>query len=91
MTVTCLLFETFGGFSPAVVRLLKRAADAVNNTLSKVQYEQEASWSTGSWLSLQSQRISVALHTAAAWEIASELGYSAARGAATLGDYVAAA
>ena len=41
--VTCLLFETFGGFSSAVVRLLKRAADAVNNTLSKVQYEQEAS------------------------------------------------
>ena len=56
-----------------------------------MQYEQEASWSTRSWLSLQSQRISVALHTAAAWEIASELGYSAARGAATLGDYVAAA
>ena len=33
--VACLLFETFGGFSPAVVRLLKRAADAVNNRRSR--------------------------------------------------------
>ena len=71
------------------MRLLSRAAAAVGNRLSKVQYEQEASWSTRTWLSLQSQRISVTLHTAVAWEIACELGFGAARGA-VLGDYMAA-
>ena len=89
--VMCLLFETFGGFSPAVVRLLKRAADAVGNQLSKVQYEQEASWSTRNWLSLQSQRISVALHKEVAWAIATELGHGAVRGGAVVGGFAAAA
>ncbi|EOD22038.1 hypothetical protein EMIHUDRAFT_240543 [Emiliania huxleyi CCMP1516] len=38
----------------------------------------EASWSTRSWLSLQAQRMSVALQLAAAEEIATELRLAAA-------------
>ena len=33
-TVIPLLFETFGGFSPAAMRLLRRLRDQVSNTLS---------------------------------------------------------
>ena len=44
----------------------------------KRQHEDEASWSTRSWLSLQAQRMSVALQLAAAEEIATELRLAAA-------------
>ena len=47
--------------------------DKVRNKLSKRQHEDEASWSTRSWLSLRAQRMSVALQLAAAEEIATEL------------------
>ena len=56
-----------------------------------MQYEQEASWSTRNWLSLQSQRISVALHKEVAWAIATELGHGAVRGGAVVGGFAAAA
>ena len=38
-------------------------------------YENEVSWSTttSTWLALQSQRLSVAVHIASAWEIATEM------------------
>ena len=53
--------------------------DKVRNKLSKRQHEDEASWSTRSWLSLQAQRMSVALQRlAAAEEIATELRLAAA-------------
>ena len=52
--------------------------DKVRNKLSKRQHEDEASWSTRSWLSLQAQRMSVALQLAAAEEIATELRLTAA-------------
>ena len=42
------------------------------------QHEDEASWSTRSWLSLQAQRMSVALQLAAAEEIATEPRLAAA-------------
>ena len=61
-----------GGFSPDFVGLLKGAAAVVNNKLTHSQYD-EATWSTRTWLSLASQRISVALHTAVAWEITTAL------------------
>ena len=79
--VRCLLFETFGGFSPDVDRLFKRMSSHVMNKMSKSQYEDEASWSTRTWTALQSQRLSVVLHTAAATEIVNELGFGG-RGAA---------
>ena len=43
-TVLLLLFETFGGFGPALVRLLKRAAAEVENKLTPTQYD-ETTWS----------------------------------------------
>ena len=53
-----LLFETFGGWSERVVRLFRRMQDKVRNKLTKRQYENEVSWSTSTWLALQSQRLS---------------------------------
>ena len=50
-----------------------RLADDVANKLSARQHD-EATWSTRSWLAFQSQRLSVALHLALAWEIGAELG-----------------
>ena len=48
--------------------------------MSKSQYEDEASWSTRTWTALQSQRLSVVLHTAAAMEIVNELGFGGGGG-----------
>ena len=67
-----LLFETFGGFSPDVVRLLHAAAATVDNRLSASQYD-VATWSTRSWMSFSAQRLSVALHRSVAWELACAL------------------
>ena len=52
--------------------------DKVRNKLSKRQHEDEATWSTRSWLSLQAQRMSVALQLVAVDEIATELRLAAA-------------
>ena len=51
-----------------VKRLFYQMKDTVRNKLSTRQHEDEASWSTRSWLSLQAQRMSVALQLAAADE-----------------------
>ena len=72
--VLCLLFETYGGFSASVIRLLARAADVNKNKLSHSQYLGEATWSTRNWTSMQVQRISLALHRSVAWEIARSSG-----------------
>jgi hypothetical protein len=71
--VRMYLFETFGGFGVEVVRLLKRLAYCVKNTMNAQEYEHEASWSTRNWMALQTQRLSVALHMGAASELALEL------------------
>ena len=71
--VRALVFESFGGFGKDVVRLLKQLAGEVSNKLSARQFD-ETSWSARSWLSFQTQRLSVALHLALAFEIGHELG-----------------
>ena len=71
--VLLLLFETFGGFGPDVMRLLKRMKKHTRDKMTKTQYEHEASWSTRTWGSLMCQRLSVALHKAAAQELINEL------------------
>ena len=76
--VQMYLFVNFGGCCNAVKRLFYQMKDKVRNKLSKRQHEDEASWSTRSWLSLQAQRMSVALQLAAAEEIATELRLAAA-------------
>ena len=44
------------------------------------QYE-ETTWSARSWMAFQAQKISVALHLAAALEIACDLGHAGAQAA----------
>ena len=62
-----------GGFSPGVVSLLKRCAEARQNRLSRSEYDQ-TTWSARSWLTFSVQKISVALHNSCAMEIADALG-----------------
>ena len=80
-----LLFETFGGFSPEAVKFLVALKDHVGNKLSSYQYEQ-TTWSARSWMSFQCQKISVALHMAAALEIAVDFGHAGACASAGLAD-----
>ena len=47
-------------------------------------YDDEVSWTTRTWSSLMAQRMSVALHMAAAWEIARELSLAGAEDEAAL-------
>ena len=79
-----LLFETFGGWSVPVVRLFNKMRDKVRDKLSKKQYDDEVSWTTRTWSSLMAQRMSVALHMAAAWEVARELSLAGAEDEAAL-------
>ena len=68
-----LLFESFGGFGKGVREILRRAADVLQNKLTRAQYLDEVTWTTKSWLGLQKQRISVVLHTAIAEQVVNEL------------------
>ncbi|EOD11797.1 hypothetical protein EMIHUDRAFT_452299, partial [Emiliania huxleyi CCMP1516] len=68
--VQLLLFESFGGFGKGVREILRRAADVLQNKLTRAQYLDEVTWTTKSWLGLQKQRISVVLHTAIAEQAA---------------------
>ena len=61
--VQLLLFESFGGFGKGVREILRRAADVLQNKLTRAQYLDEVTWTTKSWLGLQKQRISVVLNT----------------------------
>ena len=60
------------------------AGHKVRDKLSKKQYDDEVSWTTRTWSSLMAQRMSVALHMAAAWEIARELSLAGAEDEAAL-------
>ncbi|EOD37495.1 hypothetical protein EMIHUDRAFT_225348 [Emiliania huxleyi CCMP1516] len=64
--VQLLLFESFGRFGKGVREILRKAADVLQNKLTRAQYLDEVTWTTKSWLGLQKQRISVVLHTAIA-------------------------
>ena len=75
--VYVLLFETLGGFSPDVVKVLSLAAAEVDNRLTRAQYD-ETTWSARKYLPFAMQRISVAAHLAMAQEVAEALGLSVA-------------
>ena len=86
-----LLFETFGGWSEPVVRLFRRMQDKVRNKLTKRQYEKERSELVDvdvarAAVLLQSQRLSVAVHIASAWEIATEMQLAGGGGEAPSSD-----
>ena len=61
----------------------------MRNKLTKRQYENEVSWSTSTWLALQAQRLSVAVHSA--WEIATEMQLAGGGGEAPSSDEEGAA
>ena len=67
-----LLVETFGGLSPALMHELRAAAEWRSNKLTSSEYD-ETTWSARTWLAFVRQRISVAIHFAAAKEIAEAL------------------
>ena len=59
---------------PALVELLKEAAEKRMNRLTHGEYEEEATWSTRSYTPFVMQRISVAVQTAVATEIRQAMG-----------------
>ena len=79
-------YRTAAGASRWKVRLFRRMQDKVRNKLTKRQYENEVSWSTSTWFALQAQRLSVAVHIASAWEIATEMQLAGGGGEAPSSD-----
>ena len=75
--VRCLLFETFGGWSPTTVAFFKELAERRANKLRKDEYD-VTTWSARTWRTFAVQKVSVALHHAVALEVAHALGLSAA-------------
>ena len=73
-TVGELLVETTGGIGPALLELLKGAAELRANKLTHGEYETEATWSTRKYVPFVMQRISVAVQIAAASEIRLAMG-----------------
>ena len=55
--------KILGGFGKGVREILRKAADVLQNKLTRAQYIDEVTWTTKSWLGLQKQRISVVLHS----------------------------
>ena len=70
--IALLLFETFGGFGPEMVELLGQLARERENKLFASEYE-ETTWSARTWTTFAAQKLSVALHYAAATEISAAL------------------
>ena len=54
---------SFGGFGKGVGAILWKAANALQNKLTRAQYLDEVTWTTKSWLGLQKQRISQSFFT----------------------------
>ena len=77
LSLGCTVFETFGGFSPDVCRLLKELADVRENQLSKAEYD-DTTWAARTWQSWAAQQLSVAVQQAVAEEIAHALGIATA-------------
>ena len=75
--VRCLLVETFGGLSPALCELLLQAMDERQNRLQHAEYDQ-TTWSARTWRSFAVQRLSVAVHKAAATELVRALSLTTA-------------
>ena len=76
--VGALLFEVWGGWSPAVEDLMRRARDERGRKLRRHEYD-EATWSTRKWSTFAAQRVSCALTRAVSTAIAKELSLTVAR------------
>ena len=73
--VVPLLVETLGGMGPELTALLRELADERQNRLTAGEHD-DTTWSARTWLSFSTQRLSVAIHRAAALEIGRALGLS---------------
>ena len=60
---------------PELCELLQGLAEQRLNKLSSAEYD-ATTWSARTWMSYSCHRLSVALHRAAAWEIAQALDLS---------------
>ena len=45
-----LLFDSFGGFGKGIREILRKAADVLQNKLTRAQYLDEVTWTTKNWL-----------------------------------------
>ena len=77
MQVAPLLVETFGGLGADLVGVLRAAAQWRADKLESSEYD-ETTWAARSWTTFATQRISVAVHYSAAFEIANALGLATA-------------
>jgi len=68
-----LNYFSVGSGRGLVGEILWKAANVLQNKLTRAQYLDEVTWTTKRWLGLQKQRISVVLHTAIAEQIVNEL------------------
>ena len=78
LEVQPLLFEVWGGWSPAVVELMRRSAVERGNRLTRNEYDQ-ATWATRTWHTFGAQRVSCALTRSMAYAVARELELTTAR------------
>ena len=60
----CCSSRSAGSGTTGVGEILRKAANVLQNKLTRAQYLDEVTWTTKNWLGLQKQRISVVLHTA---------------------------
>ena len=75
--VRALLFEVWGGWSPAVMDLWWQTVAERGDKLRRAEYD-DTTWAARTWLSFVFQRLSVAVHKAVAREVSDALGLSAA-------------
>ena len=78
--VVPLLFETFLGWGPGAVALLRAAVEARGNKLRGSEYD-ATTWSARTWMGFTAQRVSCALARAVAWELASAMELTRVRDA----------
>ena len=72
-----MLLETFGGFGPGLMSVLKQADDWRQGRLVSSEYD-ETTWAARNYMAFVAQRISVAAQISMAQEIAEALGLSVA-------------
>ena len=72
-----MLLETFGGFGPGLMGVLRQADDWRQGRLVSSEYD-ETTWAARNYMAFVAQRISVAAQISMAQEIAEALGLSVA-------------
>ena len=81
----CSLFEVWGGWAPAVLDLVQRAAHERGNKLRAYEYD-DTTWSARTWTAYTAQRVACALQRAVSYEIARSLQLTTARDPRAGGD-----